>query len=64
MMEEIFRNATFAPNDQGYLIDTKVNDDAVNHRMNFVLERTKAYSNSLFAVYRVWESPKNVDVVH
>jgi hypothetical protein len=63
-MGEIIRNMTYVPNDEGYLIDTKVSDDPVNQRMNPVLESAKAYSNSLFTVYRIWESPKNVDVVH
>jgi hypothetical protein len=62
-MGEIFRNATYAPNHQGYLIDTKVSDDSVNQRMNLVLERAKAYSNSLFTVYRIWEFPKNANLV-
>ena len=57
-MGEIFRNMTYAPNEQGYLIDTKVSDDPVNQTMNPDLERAKAYSNSLFTVYRIWESPK------
>ena len=57
-MGEIFRNMTYAPNEQGYLIDTKVSDDPVNQTMNLDLERAKAYSNSLFTVYRIWESPK------
>ncbi|MGH9977622.1 MAG: hypothetical protein ACRD8Z_17575 [Nitrososphaeraceae archaeon] len=63
-MGEIFRNMTYDPNDQGYLIDTKVSDDPVNQRMNSVLERAKAYSNSLFTVYRIWEFPKNVNLIH
>jgi myo-inositol-hexaphosphate 3-phosphohydrolase len=62
-MGEIFRNATYAPNHLGYLIDTKVSDDSVNQRTNLVLERAKAYSNSLFTVYRIWEFPKNANLV-
>ena len=63
-IEEIFRNTTNPPNVQGYLIHTNVSEDPIRKRTNSVFEGLKAYSNSLFTVYRIWESPKNVTLVH
>jgi hypothetical protein len=60
---EIFRNTTYAPDEQVYLIDTKVSDDSVNQRKSLVFERAIAYSNSMFTVYRIWEFPKNANLV-
>lgn len=63
-IEDIFRNTTYAPNVQGYLINTRVSDDLIRHRANSVLEGIEAYSNSLFTVYMIFEFPKNVTLVH
>ena len=63
-MDGLLRNSTHAPSSQRYLIDTTLSDDPIRHRTNSVFEGVEAYSNSLFAVYKILDLPKNVTLVH
>ena len=62
-LEKQVRNTTYWSNDQEYLIDTNVSDDSILHRTNSGFEGVKAYSNSLFTIYRIFEIPKNASFV-
>lgn len=63
-IEEIFRTTAYPSNDEVYLIDTKVSEDPIRQRTNSIFEGVEAYSNSLFTIYRIWGSPKNVTLVY
>lgn len=62
-LEKQVRNTNYWSNDQEYLIDTNVIDDPIFHRTNSGFEGVKAYSNSLFTIYRIFEIPKNASFV-
>ena len=63
-LEKQVRNTNYWSNDQEYLIDTNVIDDPILHRTNSGFEGVKAYSNSLFTIYRIFEIPKNASFVN
>jgi hypothetical protein len=63
-IDDMVRNSTYTPNNQAYLIDTKVSDGHTRYKTNSAFEGIKVYSNSLFTVYRIMEFPKNWTFVH
>ena len=60
----IFRDSTYNPHDQMYLIDTKVSNEPVYHSRNFSFEGAIVYSNSLFTLYRILGFPQNVTLAN
>lgn len=63
-LANIFRDSTYNPHDQLYLIDTKVSNDPVYQSRNFSFEGSIVYSNSLFTLYRILGFPQNVTLAN
>jgi hypothetical protein len=61
---DLFRNTTYAPNDQIYLVDASGSDDSDRHITNSKFKAVKAHSNTLFDIYRILDTHNNMSLDH